>query len=208
MYELTLTCDDVPKNFKEDIMKPEWLKAMTSEIESIGKSKTRKLVPLPKHAKPIGQKWLFKIKRNVDGSISRYKAQIVAKGYVQEYGIDFDEVFVPVDNTIIDCSCGREWMEDLPLRCEDGLLTRRIERRSVHPSDVAVLWNPFIRKVIVVVVPFPELKSLGHIIGFWVCQNTCQPKLVRFTNIRDARSIDNIHWQVKLFILNDEGGNG
>ncbi|KAJ9552987.1 hypothetical protein OSB04_017032 [Centaurea solstitialis] len=76
-------------------MKPEWLKAMTSEIESIEKNKTWKLVPLPKHAKPIGLKWLFKIKRNADGSISRYKARVVAKGYVQEYGIDFDEVFAP-----------------------------------------------------------------------------------------------------------------
>ncbi|KAJ9542758.1 hypothetical protein OSB04_029264 [Centaurea solstitialis] len=95
MYELMLTCDEEPRNFKEAIMNPEWLKAMTSEIESIEKNKTWKLVPLPKHAKPIGLKWLFKIKRNADGLISRYKARLVAKGYVQEYGIDFDEVFAP-----------------------------------------------------------------------------------------------------------------
>lgn len=55
---------------------------MKSEIESIEKNRTRKLVPLPKNVKPIGFKWLYKIKINADGSISRYKARLVGKGYV------------------------------------------------------------------------------------------------------------------------------
>lgn len=46
--------------------------------------------------KPIGLKWIFKIKRNADGSINKYKARLVAKGYVQQYGIDFEEVFAHV----------------------------------------------------------------------------------------------------------------
>ncbi|KAG7556107.1 Integrase catalytic core [Arabidopsis suecica] len=47
-------------------------------------------------AKAIGLKWVFKLKRNSDGSINKYKARLVAKGYVQRHGIDFDEVFAPV----------------------------------------------------------------------------------------------------------------
>ena len=44
----------------------------------------------------MGYKWVFKLKRNSDGSISRYKARLVAKGFHQQYDIDFAETFSPV----------------------------------------------------------------------------------------------------------------
>jgi len=50
-------------------------------------------VDLPIGVKPIGLKWVFKLKRNSDGSINNYKARLVAKGYVQKYGVHFEEVF-------------------------------------------------------------------------------------------------------------------
>ena len=83
MNELMLLFDDEPQNVKEAIVKPERLKAMKYEIESIDKNNTWILVPLPKHAKAISLKWLYKIKRNMDGTISRYKARLVAKGYIK-----------------------------------------------------------------------------------------------------------------------------
>lgn len=47
-------------------------------------------------AKAIGLKWVFKVKRNSDGSVNKYKARLVAKGYVQRHGIEYDKVFAPV----------------------------------------------------------------------------------------------------------------
>lgn len=73
-----------------------WRDACEDEIESIVKNKTWDLVELPPGAKAIGLKWVFKIKRNADGSINKYKSRLVAKGYIQRHGIDFEEVFAPV----------------------------------------------------------------------------------------------------------------
>jgi hypothetical protein len=69
---------------------------MQEEINSTERNRTWKLVETPKGVKPISLKWVYKIKRNADGSINKYKARLVAKGYVQKQGIDFDEVFALV----------------------------------------------------------------------------------------------------------------
>jgi hypothetical protein len=54
------------------------------------------LVPRPNEKKPIGVKWIYKEKKNVKGEVERYKARLVATGYNQKYGIDYEEFFSPV----------------------------------------------------------------------------------------------------------------
>ncbi|KAG7578131.1 Zinc finger CCHC-type [Arabidopsis thaliana x Arabidopsis arenosa] len=93
---LLLQVNEEPWDFSEASELREWREACDEEISSISKNKTWSLEKLPNGVKPIGLKWVFKIKRNSDGSINKYKARLVAKGYVQRHGIDFDEVFAPV----------------------------------------------------------------------------------------------------------------
>ncbi|XP_076884574.1 putative mitochondrial protein AtMg00820 [Bidens hawaiensis] len=91
-----LTPSGEPSNYFEAKSNQEWVRAMNAEIDSINKNETWKLVELPRGAKCIGLKWVFKIKRNADGTLNKYKARLVAKGYVQQPGINFDDVFAPV----------------------------------------------------------------------------------------------------------------
>lgn len=71
----------IPNEVTEAMASPEWLKAITEEIEALQKNNTWDLVLLPKGKKTVRCRWVFSIKYKVDGSIERYKARLVAKGY-------------------------------------------------------------------------------------------------------------------------------
>ena len=63
---------------------PLWKEVIQSEIDSIFQNHTWELVDLPPGCKPLGSKWIFKRKMKVDGSIDKYKARLVTKGYKQK----------------------------------------------------------------------------------------------------------------------------
>lgn len=94
-----LTEDGEPSNIHEASNSPDasmWKTAMQEEIEALHKNKTWELVPLPSGRKAIGNKWVYKIKRDSNDQIERYRARLVVKGYAQKEGIDFNEIFSPV----------------------------------------------------------------------------------------------------------------
>ncbi|KZV52561.1 alcohol-forming fatty acyl-CoA reductase-like [Dorcoceras hygrometricum] len=68
--------------------------AMQEELESLDKNKTSDLVTLPQGRKAINNRWVYKIKRDGNNQVERYRARLVVKGYARKEGIDFKEIFL------------------------------------------------------------------------------------------------------------------
>ncbi|GJV14125.1 retrovirus-related pol polyprotein from transposon TNT 1-94 [Tanacetum coccineum] len=85
-----------PKNVKEAIQDESWTMAMQEELNQFKTNDVWSLVPPPDNQTIIGTKWVFKNKLDENGVVSRNKARLVAQGYNQQEGIDFDETYAPV----------------------------------------------------------------------------------------------------------------
>ncbi|KAK8578905.1 hypothetical protein V6N13_142162 [Hibiscus sabdariffa] len=94
-YVAFISCVE-PKNIKEALNDDYWILAMQDELNQFERSKVWTLVDRPHDKSIIGTKWVFRNKLDESGNIVRNKARLVAQGYTQEEGIDFDETYAPV----------------------------------------------------------------------------------------------------------------
>ncbi|GJV92065.1 retrotransposon protein, putative, ty1-copia subclass [Tanacetum coccineum] len=88
-----------PANYKATLLDPEsdkWLNAMNVEMQSMKDNEIWVLVELSLNGKTVGSKWLFKKNTDMDGAIHTYKAHLMANGYTQTPGIDYEETFSSV----------------------------------------------------------------------------------------------------------------
>jgi hypothetical protein len=94
---LHLACDDgEPRSFAEAERHVAWRAVMQSEVDAVEKNCTWELADLPRGHRAFTLKWVFKLKRDEVGAIVKHKAHLMARGFMQREGIDFDDTFAPV----------------------------------------------------------------------------------------------------------------
>ncbi|RVX01388.1 Retrovirus-related Pol polyprotein from transposon TNT 1-94 [Vitis vinifera] len=99
-FTTAVSQDIEPTSYAEAVSHSHWQEAMQSELAALEANHTWSLTSLPPGKKPIGCRWVYKIKRHSDGTIERFKARLVAKGYTQLEGIDYHDTFSPTAKMI------------------------------------------------------------------------------------------------------------
>ena len=87
---------NLPKSFEEAMKISDWREVVFEEMKALKKNGTWEICSLPKLLVHVGCKWVFTVKHKSNGTVERFKAQLVAKRYTQTYGIDYLEIFVPM----------------------------------------------------------------------------------------------------------------
>ena len=85
-----------PKRVEEALQGENWVESMHEELNQFMRNDVWELAPRPENVHVIGTKWIFENKTNEDREIIRNKSRLVAQGYTQVEGVDFDESFTPV----------------------------------------------------------------------------------------------------------------
>ncbi|KAJ9546206.1 hypothetical protein OSB04_025913 [Centaurea solstitialis] len=116
IFNLLVTSDisPIPRSTAQAMCDPHWRAAMDAEMAAILSNYTWDLIPKPSDANIVGNRWLFRHKFDSTGQLERYKARLVAQGFSQQPGLDFDDTFSPVVKpatirTVLSISISRNW---------------------------------------------------------------------------------------------------
>ena len=104
----------VPSSVRDALSDPHWRRAMEEEYAALLANQTWDLVPRPPGSNVVTGKWIWTHKRRADGSLERYKARWVLRGFTQRPGVDYDETFSPVVKpatvrTVLSLALSRSW---------------------------------------------------------------------------------------------------
>jgi len=111
---LSISSEVEPQYYHQAVKSAHWRTAMAQEIAALEENHIWFVTDLPPGKHHIGCKWVYKIKYKADGSIERYKARLIAKGYTQSEGLDYHETFSPVAKmttvrTLLAIAAAKRW---------------------------------------------------------------------------------------------------
>ena len=118
--------------------KAKWETTMENEMKSLKDHDVWDLVDLPEGKRIVGSKWVFKVKMAADGSVERHKARLVAQGFTQRAGQDYDQTFSSVVRsesvrTLIAVALARHH-DAPPDGCYNGFPEREARRSNLHET--------------------------------------------------------------------------
>jgi hypothetical protein len=104
----------LPKSYRGALKDPQWHAAMVDEFTALQNNRTWDLVPRPPGSNIVSGKWIFRHKLKPDGSLDRYKARWVLRGFTQRAGVDYGETFSPVVKpatvrTVLSIAIAQDW---------------------------------------------------------------------------------------------------
>ncbi|GJS41452.1 AMP-binding, conserved site-containing protein [Tanacetum coccineum] len=124
---------------KSEVKDIRWVYAMNQEMEALNRNSTWIITDLPIDGKPIGSKWVFKVKYESTREVERFKARLKAKGYNQKEGIDYEDTFSPVLD-INNAFLSGDLVEDVYMSLPERPYGTPIETKesSTKPKNVLV----------------------------------------------------------------------
>ena len=137
-----------PKRVEEALQDENWVDSMHEELNQFVRNDVWELVPRPKEAHVISTKWIFKNKTDDDGEIIRNKSRLVAQGYSQVEGVDFDESFAPVARLesiriLLSIACTMDFkLYQMDVKCAflNGILIKKSLMNNPKASKILTSW--------------------------------------------------------------------
>nr|GEZ32998.1 retrovirus-related Pol polyprotein from transposon TNT 1-94 [Tanacetum cinerariifolium] len=170
-----------PKNVNEALKDESWVVAMQEELNQFVANDVYELVPLPISQSIIRTKWVFRNKLNENGIVSRNKARLVAQGYNQQEGIDYDETYAPV-------ACLESFRILLVVACANDFKLYKMDVKSAF-------LNGFINEEVYVAQPSGQSTYIKEILKKFGLEDskptkTPMPTEIKLTKDDESDSVD------------------